>query len=119
MELTTELSFKARHAVKVDGKREEPHWHEFKIRVTVEGDLKENGFVVDFVKLREVIRKLIICELEGGNLNEIFDQPSVELIGVWIFRKLKEEVEKLGCTLASVSVFERETDWITVRESDI
>ncbi len=119
MELSSEFTFRATHAVRIGQSREEPHEHSFKVVVTVQGPLKDDGFVIDFLKLRKVVTDLIISRLDGANLNEMFDQPSVENVGLWIFKKLKGPISNFGCTLVRVTLHETEKDWITVRESDL
>lgn len=119
MELTSEFKFHATHSVKIGGKPEPFHGHTFKLQITVEGTPDDEGFVVDFIKFKELVKEKVIDRLDNRNLNEIFSQPTVENIGLWVFNELKELVRNFGCKLKEVRVFETDSDWISVREDDL
>ncbi len=119
MELTSEFKFHAAHSVKIGGKPEPTHGHTFKLQITVEGKPDKEGFVIDFVKFKELVKEKVIEKLDHRNLNEIFSQPTVENIGLWIFAELKKPVHSFGCKLKEVRVFETDSDWITVKEDDV
>ncbi len=119
MELTSEFKFHAAHSVKIEGKPEPIHGHTFKLQVTVEGKPDEEGFVIDFIKFKKMVEEKVVDKLDHRNLNEIFPQPTVENIGLWVFKELKEPVRNFGCKLKEVRVFETDSDWITVREDDL
>lgn len=85
---------------------EEPHGHTYKLRVVVEGELNESGIVIDFRDIKEIVNREVLTKLDHKNLNEIFNNPTAELIAQWIFDQLKPHVN-----VVSVRVWEGEGKW--------
>jgi len=56
----TDLRFSAAHFTTFEGQCEPLHGHNYAITVEVEGELTEDSWVVDFVKLRKMARR--ICD---------------------------------------------------------
>ena len=71
-EVSVEESFAAGHALRgYRGKCENPHGHNYKIRVTLAGlELDKAGLLLDFKDLREVM-KHIIDRFDHQMINEI------------------------------------------------
>jgi 6-pyruvoyltetrahydropterin/6-carboxytetrahydropterin synthase len=81
--VTTELEFSAAHRVfnpewtdernhQVFGGCANPNWHghNYKLRVTVEGELdQDTGFVIDFRDLNLLVDSLVIQDLDHKNIN--------------------------------------------------
>src|ERR1700757_693304 len=99
-EVTVEDSFAAGHYLRnYKGKCENPHGHNYKIRVTLAGaELDKAGLLLDFKDLREVM-KHVIERLDHQMINEIepftvinpsaenlakyfYDESSTKLLGV-------------------------------------
>jgi len=76
----------------------------------------ENGLLMDFGDLKNLVNKEVLSKLDHSYLNDHFEQPSTELIAMWIFETLRPHVEKLGLTLTSVKLFETATSWVEIRE---
>lgn len=79
----------AHHLTDYYGKCENPHGHTYILTVTVSGPVQKNGLVCDFHLLKEVVKEEILEHLDHHDLNEIFKNPSAELIAMWIWKKLK------------------------------
>src|SRR5229473_2825947 len=77
-EVTVEDSFAAGHYLRnYKGKCENPHGHNYKVRVTLRGgELDKAGLLLDFKDLKEVM-KHVIDRLDHQMLNEI--EPFVEM----------------------------------------
>jgi 6-pyruvoyltetrahydropterin/6-carboxytetrahydropterin synthase len=77
-EVTVEDSFAAGHYLRnYRGKCENPHGHNYKVRVTLRGaELDKAGLLLDFKDLKEVM-KAVIDRLDHQMLNEI--EPFKEL----------------------------------------
>jgi len=56
----TDLRFSAAHFTTFEGQCEPLHGHNYAVTVEVEGELTEDSWVVDFVKLRKMARR--ICD---------------------------------------------------------
>lgn len=91
MRVTRIFSFSAaHHLTDYHGACERPHGHTYKVAVTVEGPIKSDGLVLDFVDLKRVVNEKIIDILDHTDLNNIFKNPSAELIVIWIWNQLKD-----------------------------
>jgi 6-pyruvoyltetrahydropterin/6-carboxytetrahydropterin synthase len=53
------LVFAAGHFITYSGECETLHGHNYRVRVEVEGELDENSFVWDFVRLKQLMRRLV------------------------------------------------------------
>ena len=87
-EVAVETSFIATHAVTIDGVDEDPHSHDWKVVLTVEGDsLDKDGLLVDFLDLERQLRKAI-SPFDHANLNTCAvlnaQNPSTERIACYI-----------------------------------
>ena len=110
-----EDSFAAAHFIKnYNGKCENLHGHNYKVRVYVKGEeLDKGGMLLDFSLLKKSL-KTVFKELDHKNLNDIklfndFD-PSAELISKFIFDKIKILLPEEGQRyhLSKIEVFETE-----------
>jgi 6-pyruvoyltetrahydropterin/6-carboxytetrahydropterin synthase len=77
-EVTVEDSFAAGHYLRnYRGKCENPHGHNYKVRVTLAGqELDKAGLLLDFKELREVM-KPVIDRLDHQMINDV--EPFTEL----------------------------------------
>ena len=93
-EVCVENSFSAGHALRgYQGKCENPHGHNYKVRVTLAGDaLNKIGLLVDFKELKSVMNQAI-DQLDHQYLNDIEpfreENPSAENIARHIYRSIK------------------------------
>src|SRR5262249_55282663 len=95
------------------------HGHNFKVRVTVEGErLDRTGLLVDFVDLEESVRA-IVSRLDHQFLNEVapFDtlNPSAENMAKYFWDLLEPQVKESGARIQAVTVWETETSSATYR----
>jgi len=72
-----------------DGKCQNLHGHNYKLEVTVKGDLKKEGsskgMVIDFYDLKTAVNEHIIDKLDHNYLNDIFDfDPTCENMLEWM-----------------------------------
>jgi 6-pyruvoyltetrahydropterin/6-carboxytetrahydropterin synthase len=102
----------------VFGKCANPNWHghNYSLFVTVKGNPNpETGFVADLKELSSLIRRLITEELDHKNINLDVEwmkgkMASTEILAVEIWKRLFTEVEKLGCRLHSIKLFETDNN---------
>lgn len=93
MKLNTTLHFAAAHFLpKYKGKCENVHGHNYKVIITVQGEVQENGLVIDFKKIKDIAEKRVIDILDHAELNKIIDNPSAENIAIWIWGQLKDKL---------------------------
>lgn len=111
MLITKEFTFDAAHFLtNYHGKCENLHGHTYKLHVTVEGDIKENGLVIDFIKLKDFVNKKIINKLDHSNLNDFFENPTAELVAKWIWGELNEIKD---VNLYEIKLWESPTSFVT------
>ena len=93
MKISKEFVFDAAHKLLWHkGKCQNLHGHTYKLIVTVEGQLNENGIVMDFGDLKKIIVNHVISKLDHKHLNEIFENPTAENIVIWIWSQLKHKL---------------------------
>ena len=113
MLVTKEFKFDAaHHLTKYHGKCENVHGHTYKLQVTVEGDLNEDDLVLDFCELKEIVNKNVLNNLDHTDLNEMFENPSTELVAKWIWEKVEPELPE-NVKLHDIKLWETETSFVT------
>ncbi len=113
MLVSKEFTFDAAHFLtKYHGKCENLHGHTYRLRVTVEGPVGEDGMVVDFKELKVLVKEKVIDRYDHQNLNDFFENPSAELIAVQIWNDLLKE---LPVKLYEVVLWETADSFVTYR----
>ena len=116
-EVTVEDTFAAGHYLRnYKGKCENPHGHNYKIRVTLAGaELDKAGLLLDFKDLREVM-KHVIERLDHQMINEIEPftviNPSAENLAKYFYDESNtrlQSVTKGRVRVKDVTVFETDT----------
>ena len=65
------------------------HGHGYRLEVTVEGPLGDNGMVVDFADLADVVKREVVARYDHAYLNDLLDNPTAELIAQDIWKTLE------------------------------
>ena len=64
------------------------HGHSYRVRIEVDGELDERGFVIDYAEISAVMRP-IIERVDHENLNEILAAPTTaENLAKWFWQQL-------------------------------
>ena len=120
-EVSVDETFSAGHALRdYHGKCENPHGHNFKVRVTLRGErLDSTGLLYDFVHLKQILRG-VIGEIDHRNLNDQapFDQlnPSAENIAEYFFTEISANLKAaVPIRLREVKVWETDIQSATYR----
>src|SRR5579864_4632905 len=120
-EVTVERSFAAGHYLRnYKGKCENPHGHNYKVRVTLRGkELDKAGLLLDFKDLKGVMKQ-VIDRLDHQMLNDIepFIQlnPSAENLAKYFFDQTNTRLQSLtGGRVVVKEVTIWETDSTTAR----
>ncbi len=99
MQLSCTFRFAASHFLtKYHGKCENLHGHNYKIVITIEGPVKEDGMVMDFKIIKEVVKDKVLNKLDHTHLNDTLENPSAENLAIWMWKELEEELplKKIG-----------------------
>jgi 6-pyruvoyltetrahydropterin/6-carboxytetrahydropterin synthase len=115
-QVSVDETFSSGHALRgYKGKCENPHGHNYKVRVTVEGpELDSIGLLSDFTGIKRVLRE-IIAGVDHKFLNDQapFDviNPSAENIAKYFYDQTAGQVRDLGAgaRIASITVWETDT----------
>jgi 6-pyruvoyltetrahydropterin/6-carboxytetrahydropterin synthase len=115
-QVSVDETFSAGHALRgYKGKCENPHGHNYKVRVTLEGpDLDSIGLLADFTSVKRVLRE-IVAGVDHKFLNDQapFDaiNPSAENIAKYFYDATAGQVRDLGAgaRIASITVWETDT----------
>jgi 6-pyruvoyltetrahydropterin/6-carboxytetrahydropterin synthase len=123
-QVTVERTFAAGHYLRnYKGKCENPHGHNYKIRVTLQGrELDAAGLLLDFKDLKIVMKKTIE-RLDHQMMNDIEPftvlNPSAENIAKYFYDQTNGELKDLThgrVSVKDVTVFETDTTTATYFE---
>ena len=123
-EVTVEDTFAAGHYLRnYKGKCENPHGHNYKVRVTLAGkQLDKAGLLLDFKDLRDVM-KHVIERLDHQMINDIAPftelNPSAENLAKYFFDESNERLRSASngrVHVKDVTIFE--TDSTTAKYSE-
>ena len=118
MFLSKDFSFDSAHFLtKYHGKCEHLHGHTYKLRVTVEGPVGEEGMVMDFKELKNLVKAKVIDRYDHQNLNDFFENPSAEWVAMKIWDDLADRETGLrpGAKLYEVTLWETADSFVTYR----
>jgi len=121
-QVSVDEGFSAGHALRgYKGKCENPHGHNYKVRIAVEGpDLDSIGLLCDFTHIKRVLRE-IIAGVDHIYLNDKppFDvtNPSAENLAKYFFDETTRQLPAAqnGARISSVTVWETDTASATYR----
>lgn len=95
------------------------HGHNYELEVTVEGEVDPaTGFVVDLKRLKDLLERLVVSDVDHANLNVDVDwlrgvNPTAENLAVRIWERLEGELD--GAELVSVKLWETERNVVEYR----
>ncbi|MFH1680123.1 MAG: 6-carboxytetrahydropterin synthase [Candidatus Eisenbacteria bacterium] len=108
MRVSREFRFDAAHRLgRHGGPCEALHGHTWRLRVTVEAPVAEDGIAYDFLRLEEEVRRHVLARLDHSYLNDILASPSAENVAVWVWEALAH------LPLAEIRVWETEDCVVT------
>lgn len=112
--ISKEVSFSAAHSLRnYQGKCENIHGHNWKVRATVKSNqLNDLGMVADFREIKKILQE-IVDRFDHQNINEVppFDQinPSSENLARFIFEESSKRINNEHLKASQVKVWEAET----------
>jgi len=117
-EVSVDETFSAGHALRgYKGKCENPHGHNYKVRVTVQGtELDSIGLLFDFVHLKQILRG-IIDGMDHKYLNDQapFDRinPSAENMAKYMYDEASRKMREIAGAAAKAPQITAVTVWET------
>lgn len=82
------------------------HGHEMTVTITVEGEVKPEGWIIPFERLVEIWERCVWGRLDHCVINNIIEHPTCENVAKWIADQLTVALCSEGVELAQVSVGE-------------
>lgn len=115
-QVSVEETFSAGHALRgYKGKCENPHGHNYRVRVTIEGpQLDSIGLLVDFTQVKHAIRG-IIGGLDHQFMNDLDAfktvNPSAENLAKYFYDETRGQLKGLppGAKITEITVWETDT----------
>jgi 6-pyruvoyltetrahydropterin/6-carboxytetrahydropterin synthase len=89
--VTRTFTFDAAHQLPWHpGKCKNLHGHTYRLEVSLEGPVDNQGIVCDFADLDQLVRTEVIDRLDHQYLNDLMDNPTAELIAADIWKRLDD-----------------------------
>jgi 6-pyruvoyltetrahydropterin/6-carboxytetrahydropterin synthase len=91
------FDFEAAHRLpQHPGKCKELHGHSYHLVVTVARPvIRETGMAIDFADLKQIVRREVVDRLDHTYLNDKIDNPTAEILSVWVWNALREPLAGL------------------------
>lgn len=87
--VTRSFTFEASHQLPFHaGKCKRLHGHGYRLEVTVEGPIGEDGMVMDFAEVKDVVRREVVDRYDHQHLNDLFANPTAEVVAGSIWESL-------------------------------
>ena len=121
MKITRTFTFAAaHHLTDYHGACERPHGHTYRFTVSVEGPVKSDGLVVDFVELKRVVQEKGLAHVDHTDLNDLLPNPSAELITQWMWKQLADigTLTQTNVRLLQIELWEGETTSVILTDED-
>jgi len=120
MILRREFTFDAAHRLtRYHGKCENLHGHTYRMAVDIRGCPDDEGMIIDFAKVKEIVGAEIISKLDHAYLNDLLPQPSAENIARYAFEHLAPLLKGPNYSLESVRVWETERSSVIYSAEDM
>lgn len=86
------------------------HGHNYKLEVSISGDIDERGFVIDYAELDAAVQPLV-DRLDHRFLNEIegLENPTSEVLVMWLKRQIEAALPGYAPT---VRIYETPRYWV-------
>ena len=120
--VTKRFTFEAcHHLPEYKGACHNLHGHSYVLEVTVSGDIIEDGdkkgMILDFKDLKSEVKSLIIDRVDHCNLNDIFPNPTAEIMANTFFSILENSFDSKGITLDRIRLWETRDSYAEVTRS--
>ena len=95
------------------------HGHSYRLEVALRGPLRTRGpargMIEDFDRVERIVGDRVLGALDHRHLNELIDNPTVENILLWIWKRLDGALTKLD----ELVLWETATACAVLRRTDI
>jgi 6-pyruvoyltetrahydropterin/6-carboxytetrahydropterin synthase len=97
MELSVDFHFSAAHSLPFyNGPCFRLHGHNYRLQVSVAGQPNpKDGMIRDFEEVRKKVWEAALVQCDHHNLNDLMENPTAENMIVWLWERLKPQIEGL------------------------
>ena len=81
------------------------HGHSYRLEVTIEGPVGDQGVIIDFADLKAVVHREVVDRYDHAYLNDLIDNPTAELLAGEIWKSL----EAAGLDIVRIRLWETES----------
>lgn len=92
------------------GRCRQLHGHSYRLEVTIEGEIGDDGMVMDFDDLSEAIAKQLLSVYDHAYLNDVLDNPTAEHLALDSYQRLTSG----GLNVVRVTLWETENSSVTI-----
>ena len=79
------------------GKCRQLHGHSYRLVVSVDRPVDpHSGLAIDFADLKRIVASRVVEALDHKYLNDLIENPTAEVIAVWIWQRLEGELAGLA-----------------------
>lgn len=124
--ITKKFTFESAHVLpNHPGKCRNLHGHSYKLEVTFSGYATQDNMVIDFSKIKKMVKDLIIDRLDHAYLNDLElpgfpkDNPTAEAMVQWMVDLMDPIDLGEGVDLAGVKLYETETCYVEWKKDDV
>ena len=98
MRVRVAFDFEAAHKLpNHPGKCRELHGHSYRLVVSVDRPVSaSSGLAIDFSDLKAVVNREVVVRLDHTYINDTIDNPTAEVMAVWIWNALREPLSGLS-----------------------
>lgn len=105
--LVKRFTFEAGHFIPNHPKCGTKHGHSWTLKVSIQGEIKPNGMIVDFHDVKSIVQFHILERVDHKFLNDEFDFiPTCENITNWMWNQLEESLKATGVQLQRIKLCE-------------
>jgi len=115
MKITKRFDFEAAHELPWhEGKCKNLHGHSYKFEIDIEGEISDNGILVDFYHVSSIVKENIVEKYDHKFLNNFFENPTAELMCKSFLETVRGEwsARKLPGIVARARLWETERSWV-------
>ena len=95
------------------------HGHSYRLEVAVAGALRSRGpargMIEDFDRIERVVDEHVLSVLDHRHLNDFMENPTVENIVLWIWKRLESKLRLLD----ELVLWETQTACAVLRRTDV
>lgn len=103
MKISKDFEFAAAHKLTLpyNSPCERLHGHNYKLKITLQGEINKCGMIMDFKELKSVVVQEVISLLDHQDLTNFFDNhighinATVEIMAKWIYHRLEQKINMI------------------------